>query len=625
MSAEKCAGLGWGQRYMWLRYQHLPSHARHEAHIVLRLKVAGGITLARLRATLNYLVRRHENLRTTFHVDATGEPRQRVNPPGAVALVTVTAEPDGTPAPADVVDALSTTEFDLENEWPIRACIITAAGVPTQLVLVLNHLAFDAWSIDRLERELSVLGEACRASRPVTLEPVRHQPSDLLRHEESADAAAGRERALAYWRSEIAELEANPFGGAGAGPAHSATLTSPAMLAASRRIAARHQVWPFLVHVTAYSMVLAAYTGARNAAVMAFTGNRDSGPYADCMTCMFSPLLLRVDCSDDPTFGQLLRRVAECFDRGRGHSYLPYDEFEELVSLEGFRRGRNVRVGSELNFISQSQLRSRARSTRFTRNPEPAAWAHSGTDVYFRIYEWQDAVVLMLNALDGAMGAEAAERFLRGYEAVLLAHDDGPADPRIGEVAALAGFPAADAAVDLDRVGEVIAAHPAVRAAHCALTAAGDLVARVVADPPVTPAELRTHVLALMYDNGRVRCPDRFLVYDRTAEHGRWDEAVPVADGNGRPAERAGATGPAERSLAAAVARVNGLGEVSMSDSYPVAGGRVLRIPQVLAQLRDCGWSGLSVYQLASARPLRALADRLTPVPDTEVAFDRVR
>jgi hypothetical protein len=62
---------------------------------------------------------------------------------------------------------------------------------------------------------------------------------------------------------------------------------------------------------------------------------------------------------------------------------------------------------------------------------------------------------------------------------------------------------------------------------------------------------------------------------------------------------------------------VNGFDAINLSDSYTISGGRVLRIPQVLAELRRDGCEGISVYQLASALPLRALAARLSPVDAT--------
>jgi len=534
----KNANLCWGQRYMWLRYHQLPSHARHEAHIVLNLGIPAGFTIARIRSALSYLVRRHETLRTTFHLES--DPEQRVSPPAILPLVQATTERDGTATPAEVVERISSTEFDLSREWPIRACVITTAGAPKQLVLVLNHVAFDAWSIEQLEREITALGAGVSSGRPATLEPVRHQPSDLARYESAAEATAVKERALAYWAQEFSTLPADTFDATRTNDAEpiarNATLTSPAMLDASRRIAGREQVWPSLVHVTAYNMLIAAYTGSGTVAHLSFTGQRDAGQFAETMTCMFSPLPMSVDCHDDPPFSELLRRTAQRAEQARSHSYFPYDELLELMSHESFRRGRELRIGSEVNFIGRPHLPCRASRTTFTWNSTPSAWAHYGSDTYYRIYEWRDAVVVGLNAVSTVMDAGAMERFLRGHEAVLLAHVETSTDLRVSEVARMVGF-------------------PAVRA------------------------------------NRR-----------------------PCVDGDGPNTEPMPATSEAQRALGAVVQKVNGLDDVNLSHSYTVAGGKVLRIPRVLAMLQENGWGGLSVYQIASALPLRALADLLSPV-----------
>lgn len=645
MSLTKNADLCWGQRYIWLRYHHLPPRARHEAHIVMRLKLPDGVTLAKIRSTLGYLVRRHEILRTTYPLDA--GPVQRVNPAAIPPIVVATAERDGTATPAEVMDELSTTEFDLSTEWPIRACVIVAAGVPKQLVLVVNHVAVDAWVIDTLKREIAALGAGAGSGRPAALAPVRHQPLDLARYESSADATATKERAGKYWQDEASKLPVDAFAAvrrqAGALTARCATLTSPAMLDARRRIAARHQVWPSLVHATAYNMMMAAYTGSGSIAHLSFAGNRDSGPYTDTMTCMFSPLLVRVDCHDDPPFSQLLQRTAQRFEQARSHSPFPYDELVELLSRESFRRGQAVRIGSEFNFINHSHRACRSTRTKFIWNPAPSAWAEYGSDTYFLIYEWKDAVVVTLNAASTIMDAGALEQFLRGYETVLLAHDEPSTDLRISEVARMLGIPApappgggqivhiGDDLVDLDLVEAMLAEHPAIRHARAYIADPGGeqdgLLADVVASRPVTPAELRGHILGCMYDHHLVRCPDQFRIHDGTTlgldrlrRPESWQELTPMTQGDGHGMEPCPVTSEAERSLAAVIRQVNGLDHVNLSHSYTVAGGRVLRIPQVLAELRHHGWEGVSVYQLASAQPLRALAARLTPVAVTVAA-----
>ncbi|MET7461304.1 condensation domain-containing protein [Nonomuraea sp. NPDC005501] len=566
----RSANLCWGQRYMWLRVHQLPPGHQHETHVVLTFDVPPGVTLAHCRAMITSLVRRHETLRTTYHLDA-GEPGtgpvQRIHPPGALKVMEVTAERDGTAAPAEVIEELSTRPFDLAGEWPVRAVVITAGGVAKRAVVVLNHLAVDVWTLGELKRELRTQGAGLAARRPATLMPVRHRPSDLVRHETSADATVVAARSVAYWQEQVAALPSDPFaarrregagrregaerregagrdpfaalrdgaGATGEPPARHATLTSPALLEATRRVAARYGVWPSLVHLAAHTALTAAYTGLDSAGLLSFVSNRESHPYPDVLTCMFSPTLVRVDCSGDPTFAELLARVAAAFERAKEHSYLPYDEVTELVSREGSRRGQAVRLGSEVNFIKQRTKDYGGRRTAVAWHPVPEAWAHAGSETYLRVDEWRDAVAVSLQASSAVMDGAAVEAFLRGHEALILACDDSAtAGPRLGDVARLAGLP----------------------------------------DPPLVAAP------------GTAALPS-------------WDRA---------PADEAA------RALAGAVRLVHALPPLDLSDSYTLAGGRALRIPRVLAELRAGGWEGLTLQQLAGPVPLGVLAGLLVPI-----------
>lgn len=620
MSPEKSAELCWGQRYIWLRHHQLPVEHRNEAHILCRFDLPEGVSTPGIGLMLNYLIRRHEALRTTYHLGQAG-PRQQVHPPAGLPLLTVTSERDGAESPSEAVERLNLAEFDLATEWPIRACVITTGGLPKQLVLVLNHIAFDAWTVEMFERELRVVGAAIAEGRPAVLEPVRHQPLDLARHESSPAAIAVKDRAMARWRADIAQLPADTFRSrrrpTDAPTACGATLTSPALLAATRQIARRHQVWPSLVHLAGHAMLLAAYTGSQQATFLSFNGNRDQADYADVMTCKFSPLLISLDCRDDPTFAELLRRAAQRFQLSHGDEQAPYDELVELISAESFHRGEALRIGSELNFLSRASHSSGARRTRFTQNAPPTAWAASGAESYLRIYELRDAVVLAFNALSTVLDADAVERFLRGYEAALLACADSPTELRLSELAPLIGFdsPPADGTAirpapgppELDAVETALLRHPAVTGVALSVEASGRLVADVATDQPISAARLRTHLLGHLYDHAGLRCPDWFQI--------RWLPAQGPprsAAGDGRAAEPVVAVSAGEQALDSVVRQVNGLGELDLSDSYTVAGGRVLRIPQVLQELRRQGWDGVSLHQLAGARPLQALALSLT-------------
>ncbi|MEO7259774.1 MAG: condensation domain-containing protein [Jatrophihabitantaceae bacterium] len=616
---QKNAELCWGQRYLWLRHHQLPVEHRNDAHILCRFDLPEGVSIPGIRLMLNYLVRRHEGLRTTYHLGQAG-PQQQVHPPAGLTLVTVTSERDGAESPSEAVERLNLAEFELAAEWPIRACVVTTGGLPRQLVLVLNHIAFDAWTVEMFERELRVVGAAIAHGRPAVLEPVRHQPLDLARHESSPAAIAVKDRAMARWRAEIAQLPADTFRArrrpTAAPTACSATLTSPDLLAATRQLAARHQVWPSVVHLAAYTMVLAAYTGSQQVSFLSFNGNRDLADYADVMTCTFSPLLISLDCRDDPAFVDVLRRAEQRLQLSHSDDQAPYDELVELLSAESFHRGEALRIGAELNFLSHASHSSGARRTRYTWNAAPAAWAASGADSYFRIYELRDAVVLGLNAVSTVLDADAVERFLRGYEKVLLACASAATELRLSDVAPLVGFDALPAAgspirpvpaPELDAVETALLCHPAVTTVALAREVSGRVVAEVSTDRPVSAAQLRTHLLGRLYDHAGLRCPDWFQISWRPCEG-----PCGTVCGDGRTGEPVTAVSAGEQALASAVRQVNGLGELDLSHSYPVAGGRVLRLPRVLAELRRDGWDGVSLQQLAGARPLQALASELT-------------
>lgn len=629
MPEVKSADLCWGQRHQWLHYQQAPEGTRHDAHLVVSRPLPDGTSVADVQATVNHLVRRHEVLRTVYDANARPWPRQRVQPPGELPLVVATTEQDGTPAAADVVHALSATEFDMEHEWPIRAGVVTTGGVPKRLVVVVNHVGFDDWSMEVFRREFETVLTAASTRRRAALLPVAQQPVDLARRE-AARTGAETGPALDHWREQLALAPADvlarrrtaPGPAPADGPqAYNASLVSPGMLAASRDIAARCQVWPSAVHLAAYAVAMAAYTGEQVITPRWLVSHRDGGENIAVMTCMFAPTLVPVDLSGDPVFSEVVRRTAAASGTAQEHAYTAYDEIVELTAREGFRRGRPIAAGSTMNFLTHVTRSCGSRRERVTWNAEPVEWVQSGGDTYVRVYEWSDGVSVALQASARTMAQEDVESFLRGYSRLLAAHQDADTDLTVGQAAELFSFspvPAARVlrvgpdAVDADACEALLLAHPAVRAARVGVEERG-LVADVEADPAaapaggLTPAVLRAFVLAAVEEHHAAACPAWFRVTG--APDASDASGASVVEGDGRepmPAEPV--ADAAARALADAVADANELEQLDLALSYTVAGGRVMRMPRVLSRLRAAGWHGLTMDELSGIRPLAALA-----------------
>ncbi|WP_194911402.1 condensation domain-containing protein [Catenulispora rubra] len=535
MTVIKSARLCWGQHYHLLRYHQVPAASRHEAHITADFPLPAGCTTEDVGRALNHLVRRHEGLRTVYDLHAGPWPMQRVELPAPLQVVEATTEDDGTPSPMDVVTRITRAPFDVTREWPIRACAVTTGGRLRRLHLVFNHLSFDDVSLGVLGRDLDAILAARVERRPAALDPVPQQPVDLARVE-AARAPEAVEASLEHWRGEVRGLPADVFArrrDPSASGCYSASLTVPSLLATSRGIAARERCWPAAVHLAAYAVAVAAYTGERRVAHRLYTSQRTASGFPSVLTCLSYPTPASLDLADDPVFSTVLRRAANRIDDAMKHAHVPYDQVAEFVAQEGARRGQPLRVATEVNFLDNAPRSCGTRRERLTWNAAPTDWEQAGSDLYLRIYEWSDGVTLALQATAEIMDRDAVELFLRGYARLLEAHREPGTDLTTGQATDLMGF------------------------------------ASSLRPAPPTQA------------------PD------------------PV-------------TGPAteaEQALAAITAETNALAHVDPATSYVTAGGRLLRLPRVLAALQDLGWTGVSLDQLAGASPLRALAAGMTRSP----------
>ncbi|MGC4897456.1 condensation domain-containing protein [Micromonospora sp. DT31] len=621
----------WGQQYVWLNHHHLPLGAKHELNISLSYEPPAGSTVDTLRTALDALVRRHEALRTTLHWEGTDGPVQRVSPPMSVPLVLREAGP-GSARPADVINEQIAAQFRLDEEWPFRACVITSGQVPRMLVVTGNHVAVDDWSLEAIKREFHELHTAVLAHRPVNLPPVRQHPVDLARYEATAPARRVHRQAMEHWSAVLERIPADLFGRRrrDVAGAYSASLSSPAAVAAARRLAARYQTWPSLVCTAAYTALMAAYTASDRVFFTTYAGNRDSRQHADLLTCLFQPVIVDVPCDDGPTFDELVQRTTDRAGQALTHSYSSYDEAVTLVARHSAERGLPLRVANAFNYIQRGATSRGGTRTLLTWNAEPVNWAHLENDSYLRVHEWQDSLTATLSVRASVMDREDVVRFLRGLERLLVTQADDETPLRLADVAALAGFDTPPAhppdTVTVDRtpvspsaVAGCLAAVPGVVSA-AAFAADGELTGYVFAtDPAVTPAVLRGHVLAAMYDLDRVRCPDRFVVCRQAPadpdDAGSWAAVDAALTGDGRDGPARAPMHETEHLLYESVRAVNGLSGVDLARSYVEAGGRVLNIPRVLELLRQSGWVGPSVYDLASARPLAAVAAAFVPQP----------
>ncbi len=131
-----------------------------------------------------------------------------VHRPEEVRLVFETAESTEAEYEADLARA-ARYSFDLGAEIPVRARLLRLSEQEHVLLLLIHHIAGDAWSRTPLAQDLTAAYTARCAGKAPSWQPLPVQYADyalwqrdVLGDDGDADSLAGRQ--LAHWKEQLA-------------------------------------------------------------------------------------------------------------------------------------------------------------------------------------------------------------------------------------------------------------------------------------------------------------------------------------------------------------------------------------------------------------------------------------
>ncbi len=342
--------LGFNQESLWFLRQLVPEDVSFNVSGAVRIH--GELGAAALRQALEELMARHAALRTTFSV-VDGQPIQRIH--------------DQLPVPFRVIDASAWTEteiqdflvkkahqpFDVERRPAFRVILLhrTPAGRPAApdetpggaaiLLLAMDHMISDFWSISVLVGEALTLYQGAAAGRPVSLEPLPLQYTDFARWQREVLAGPAGERLLAYWKKQLGvRLPAldlptdrprpplQTFRGDSRSISLSARLT-----AGLKALAAGQNATLYMTLLAAFQVLLHRYSGQDELIVGSVTAGRSQPDLTGLIGYFINPLALRADLSGNPAFTQFLSQVRQTVLDALEHQDFPPALLAENLAL----------------------------------------------------------------------------------------------------------------------------------------------------------------------------------------------------------------------------------------------------------------------------------------------------
>ncbi|HYG64948.1 MAG TPA: amino acid adenylation domain-containing protein, partial [Thermoanaerobaculia bacterium] len=337
--------LSFAQQRLWFIDQLEPGSAVYNTPYFLRL--TGELDVPALAAALAGIVERHEVLRTTFAAAEGGAAVQVIGLPFAPSLPLTDLGGLSQGSREAEARRLATLEagrpFDLRSGPVLRTSLLRLANREHVLLVNAHHIATDAWSMEILWREVSVLYEGFRQGRPAVLPALPIQYADFAVWQRGWFQGEVLESQLAYWRRRlgddppVVELPADR-----ARPAVQSyrgadlPLTLPAAASTGlHSLSRRAGATPFMTLLALFVALLGRMTGQRDLPVGTPISGRRQPEVGGLVGFFLNTLVIRAELPEGATFRELVAQVRTLALEAYAHQDVP---FEKLVDELGPRR-----------------------------------------------------------------------------------------------------------------------------------------------------------------------------------------------------------------------------------------------------------------------------------------------
>jgi amino acid adenylation domain-containing protein len=327
--------LSWAQQRLWFIDQ-LDAAAGAAYRMPAALRLDGKLDLAALRATLDRIVARHENLRTTF-VMHEGQPVQRIAP-AEVGFELAELACDAGQAET-LGAAFFAQTFDLAQGPLIRGQLLRLA--PDQHVLLIDqhHIISDGWSNGVLTREVSTLYAAFSQGQPDPLAPLAIQYADYAAWQRAWLQGEALQQQAGYWQRRLAgapELLALPtdrprpavqsHAGASVGFTLDADLS-----AGLKQLGQRHGATLFMTLLAGWGILMSRMSGQEDVVIGTPVANRQRREIEALTGFFVNTLALRMSTAGEPSVAELLAQVKQDTLDAYAHQDIPFEQVVETV------------------------------------------------------------------------------------------------------------------------------------------------------------------------------------------------------------------------------------------------------------------------------------------------------
>ncbi|MFN8008648.1 MAG: amino acid adenylation domain-containing protein [Terriglobia bacterium] len=332
--------LSYAQERVWFMDQFEPDSAFYNIPAALRLK--GPLQFSLLERSLQGIIQRHEALRTTFdQVQGIATQRIAARLDLTLPLIDLGALPESDRM--SQLQKIATEEaqrpFILSRGPLVRATLVRLGAEEHVLLLTMQHIVSDAWSMGLFLKELASLYEANASGTPALLSPLSLQYADFAIWQRQWLEGGVLEEQAAYWKQQLVGAPAfvelptdrpRPAIQTFKGALYSWILPK-SLLKSLEVLSRREQVTLFMTLMAAFQVLLARYTGQEDIIVGSPIANRNHAEIEELIGFFVNTLVLRTNLTGNPSFQQVLAQLSQSALGAYEHQDLPFEKLVEIM------------------------------------------------------------------------------------------------------------------------------------------------------------------------------------------------------------------------------------------------------------------------------------------------------
>ncbi len=340
--------LSFSQRRFWFLHQYEHKSAMFNLPMIFRIK--GELNRQLLEKSFEILVGRHQQLRTRFK-NVNGKPIQIISPNNAVNIDVIdvsqelTADNSSQQVEVKLKELLKAEQlkpFELEDSLLFRITLFCVSEQEHVLLINMHHMISDSPSLTLIYKEFVKVYKNLLLNQDNGIQPLNKQYTDFanwqIKNMESGkwkhqiafwqDALAGLPATMSLQPDKMLEKESQDLGA-------SIEFSVPEHLATQlKEIGQRNGCTPFIVFITAFSILISRFTGEQDIPIGTPVSNRTDLDFEGIVGPIINSVVLRSNVDAALTFEQYLNAVKSLSLNALQNKDVPFEKVVDALQVE---------------------------------------------------------------------------------------------------------------------------------------------------------------------------------------------------------------------------------------------------------------------------------------------------